>query len=304
MCSNGLPACHEVRTVSGIGVRMSAAVLAVTAAAGAGGGFAAAATRRTATPKSRVEWRARAAGILQTCRSRAGTVLVGAGVFLFLAIATTPAIAVVPAAALAAAPRAAVERARRRQIAQRHAAWPDVLRDLLAALGAGQSLPQALEAVGRDGPPPLRDTFARFAALHRAVGTVPALETLREELDDPMSDRVFEVLVLASERGSAIVRRVLEDLVGAITADIKLADELDTAVLESRINARAVVALPWTVLIVLNLGNGPFRSFYASPAGFVVVLVGALLSVVGMLCIARLGRLPVEPRVFGKAAHA
>jgi hypothetical protein len=50
---------------------------------------------------------------------------------------------------------------------------------------------------------------------------------------------------------------------------------------------------------VLNLGNGPFRAFYRSTGGFVTVAVGAVMSVVGSLLIARLGRLPEEPRVLG-----
>ncbi len=45
-----------------------------------------------------------------------------------------------------------------------------------------------------------------------------------------------------------------------------------------KINARAVLVMPWLVLVALTLRDGPFRAFYRSPAGLVVVLVGALLS--------------------------
>ena len=107
-----------------------------------------------------------------------------------------------------------------------------------------------------------------------------------------MSDRVIEVLVLAVERGGAIVRTILEELAVAIGADVKLLEALDTEVLESRINAGAVVALPWFVLLVLNLSHGPFRAFYRTPAGLVVVLAGGLLTLVGSAWIARLGRFP------------
>ena len=127
---------------------------------------------------------------------------------------------------------------------------------------------------------------------------------MRAELADPVSDRVIEVLVLAAERGGAIVRTILErSRAPRSRPTSSLLEALDTEVLESRINARAVVALPWFVLLVLNLSHGPFRAFYRTPAGFVVVLVGAVGDAwLGSMWIARLGRLPSEPRVFDGGA--
>ena len=91
---------------------------------------------------------------------------------------------------------------------------------------------------GRDRPPALRVAFARFPQLARVLGTGPALELLKEDLADATSDRVLEVLILAHERGGAIVREILDDLVDATTRDLKLLDELETEGLEMRINAR------------------------------------------------------------------
>ncbi len=64
----------------------------------------------------------------------------------------------------------------------------------------------------------------------------------------------------------------------ATTKDLKVLDEIDTEGLEMRINARAVLVLPWFVLIALTLRGGAFRAFYASSAGLLVVLVGGALS--------------------------
>ena len=96
------------------------------------------------------------------------------------------------------------------------------------------------------------------------LGTGPALELVKEDLADPTSDRVLEVLILAQERGGAIVRDILDDLVDATTRDLKLLDELETEGLEMRINARAVVVLPWFVLVALTARPGAFRDFYQS----------------------------------------
>ena len=65
-----------------------------------------------------------------------------------------------------------------------------------------------------------------------------------------------------------------------------------------RINARAVLVLPWAVLVALTLRPGPFRDFYQSTPGVLVVLGAAVLSVLGATWLSRLGRQPAEPRVF------
>jgi tight adherence protein B len=130
------------------------------------------------------------------------------------------------------------------------------------------------------------------------LGTVPALEIVKSDLADPTSDRVIEVLILAHERGGPIVRRILEDLVVATTKDLKVLDEIESEGLEMKINARAVLVMPWLVLVALTLRDGPFRAFYQSSAGVLVVVVAAALSVLGSWWISRLGLAHQEQRVF------
>ena len=115
------------------------------------------------------------------------------------------------------------------------------------------------------------------------------------------SDRVIEVLILAQERGGPIVARILEDLVVATTKDVKVLEEVESEGLEMKLNARAVLVMPWLVLVALTIRAGAFRDFYSSPAGLVVVLVGAALCAVGAWWIGRLGRSHEELRVFGNA---
>jgi len=206
-------------------------------------------------------------------------------------------VALVPALAVASFPRAYFARRRRTRLRAVQLAWPDGLRDLLASIAAGRSLTQAVGALAATGPAPLRDAFAHVPEWARVLGTAAALELVREDLADPTSDRVIEVLRLAHERGGAVVRTILEDLVETTTRDLKLAEELETASLEMRINARTVVVLPWLVLVVLTARPGPFREFYRSGGGVATVVVAAGLSVIGVAVLSRLGREVGEPRV-------
>lgn len=201
-------------------------------------------------------------------------------------------------------PRAVYSRRRALRLSEVQKAWPDGLRDLVASITAGMSLQRAVENLATTGPLPLRDAFARFPYLARTLGMVPALEVVKEELADPTSDRVIEILILAHQRGGAIVPEILRDLADATVRDVWTIEEIETLSLEQKINARAVFVLPWFVLIAITAREGPFRDFYAGTGGVLVVVFCGVLSGLGMWLVSRLGAEPDEPRVLGGAARA
>jgi tight adherence protein B len=233
-----------------------------------------------------------------------GTVGIALVTFVVLTAATrAPLVAIAPSVGAAALPYAIVSRRRTTRMRAWQAAWPDALRELIAAIVAGRSLPQAVTALGESGPEPLRSVFADFPAMTRVFGFNSALEQIRNRLADATTDRVIEVLIVAHDRGGSIVRDVLEDLVVATTKDLKVLDEIDTDGLETRLNARAVLVLPWLVLLALTLRAGAFRDFYQSRAGILVVCGAAVMGALGAAWLGRLGRQPDEPRVFGGASR-
>jgi Flp pilus assembly protein TadB len=226
---------------------------------------------------------------------------VGAGVVTALAVALVTGsvfIAVTPEAAVSALPRALAARRGRAQRRAMQAAWPDGLRELTTSLASGRSLRQAVNDLAAHGPAPLRAAFARFPQLAPMLGVAPTLELVKADFNDATSDRIIEVLILADERGGAIVREILSDLTDATTRDLRMLEEIETDGLEMRINARAVVAMPWFVLVALTVRPGPFRSFYRSGGGGVVLLLALGMTLIGVFVLRRLGREPVEPRVF------
>lgn len=233
----------------------------------------------------------------------AGSCFTGAlGFGLAWALSGAWAVSAVPGMTLGLLPRAYYGRQRARRLAATIEAWPDGLRDLSAGIQAGRSLPQAVEALADAGPPALRHAFSRFATLNQMFGTRAALETIKEDLADPTSDRVIEVLIIAYERGGSSVTGILTELADSVTEDLRTVEEIRTAELEQKINARAVFALPWLVLLLITIRGGPFREFYQSTAGVLTVMLGAILSLIGLLIVTRLSRNPAEPRVFGPPA--
>jgi tight adherence protein B len=249
------------------------------------------------------EWLTQAGVRLSPRRFVAGSVLVGAAAFGLIVLATgTPAVGLIPAVSVGLLPRAYLARRRAARLREVQEAWPDGLRELVAAISAGMSLHRALLLLAETGPEPLRGALSRYPLGARVLGVPAALELVREDLADPTSDRIIEVLIVAYERGGAIVPELLRDLADATVRDTRATEEITTEALEQRINARVVFVLPWAVLLLLCAQPGHFRDFYGSPGGLAVVALGALLSSVGIWLVTRLGREPVEERVLGGAS--
>jgi len=261
---------------------------------------------RSGRPHRLAERRARANLWLQQAGARMGLIPFWAGsafagllaVLVVTALTGSVFVAAVPGGAVALIPRAYFGRRRRDRLREVQLAWPDGLRDLVSSIAAGSSLTQAMTSLAETGPVAMRSAFGRFPQLARVLGTGPALELMKEDLADPTSDRVLEVLILAQERGGSIVRDILDDLVDATTRDLKLLDELETEGLEMRINAKAVVVLPWLVLVALTARPGAFRDFYQSGGGVVTLVVAGVLTAIGVAVLGRLGRDPIETRIF------
>lgn len=229
--------------------------------------------------------------------------IVGVMAFLVVWIFSGLLVVAMPAAIVALfLPRVWVMRRRAQRMLDLQAAWPDGLRDLVASISSGMSLARALEQLAVTGPAPLRLAFARFASLSRAVGVARALEAIKADLAHPTSDRIIEVMIVAHERGGPIVLSILRDLTDATTKDTWAGEELATLSLEQKINARVVFVIPWVVLAFITTRPGPFRDFYASSAGALVVVIGGAASALGMWLASKLGKEPDEPRVFGRVS--
>ena len=225
----------------------------------------------------------------------------GAGLATYavvFALTSLPIVSLMPSVVVATLPKAYFSRKRAQRLDDVQRAWPDGLRDLLSSVRSGASLPTAIEGLASFGPAPLRDAFLGFTVYSHSLGVVPALEMVKSDLADPTSDRVIEVLILAYERGGAVVPEILSDLADATTRDLWTLEEIRTDALEQKINSRIVFILPWLVLVAMTARAGPFREFYGSPMGVLVAAIGAVMSVVGVAIASKLGAQPPEPRVF------
>jgi tight adherence protein B len=187
-------------------------------------------------------------------------------------------------------------RARRRQ-REFAEVWPEAVDNLVSAVRAGMSLPDALAGLGGRGPEPLRTAFDQFALDYQVTGRFgESLDRLKARLADPVGDRVVEGLRVAREVGGGELGRLLRNLSGYLREDVRTRSELESRQAWTVNGARLAVASPWLVLLFMSFQSEVIHR-YASPGGVVVLAAGGGLCLVAYRLMMRIGRLPVERRI-------
>lgn len=185
---------------------------------------------------------------------------------------------------------------RRRQVALREL-WPEAVDNLASAVRAGMSLPEGLSALAQRGPAELRPPFARFSAAYRATGRFgAALDGLKDDLADPVGDRVCETVRVAREVGGSDLGTVLRTLSELLRSDARTRSELETRQGWVVNAARLAVAAPWAVLLLLGTQSATLRA-YDTPGGTLLLAVGAAVCLIAYRMMLHLGRLPEDRRV-------
>lgn len=185
-------------------------------------------------------------------------------------------------------------RRRERELAE---VWPEAVDNLVSAVRAGMSLPEALAQLSQRGPEPLRDAFAAFAVDYQVTGRFgDCLDRLKDRLADPVGDRVVEGLRIAREVGGGELGRLLRSLSVYLREDARTRSELESRQAWAVNGARLAVAAPWMVLLLLSFQREVIAR-YSSTAGVVVLALGAACCLVAYRLMVRIGRLPQERRV-------
>jgi tight adherence protein B len=194
-------------------------------------------------------------------------------------------------------PVVVVRRLRRRRQTALRELWPEAIDHLASAVRAGMSLPEGLAALAVRGPAELRAPFGRFGAAYRASGRFGScLDALKDDLADPIGDRVCETLRVAREVGGSDVGTVLRTLSDLLRADARTRAELETRQGWVINAARLAVAAPWAVLLLLGTQSATLNA-YDSPGGTLLLAIGAVVCLVAYRLMLHIGRLPEEQRV-------
>ena len=186
-------------------------------------------------------------------------------------------------------------RARNRRTRLREV-WPEAVDTLVSGVRAGMSLPEALTNLGERGPEAVRPQFRAFATDYAASARFDSsLDRLKTRFADPVADRIVEALRLAHEVGGTDLGTLLRSLSQMLREDMRTRGELEARQSWTVNGAKVAVAAPWLVLALLS-SRPQAAAAYATGAGAVVLLIGAVVSVIAYRLMLRLGRLPEEER--------
>lgn len=242
------------------------------------------------------------AGLASVATQGFWALCVGAGLIAALVmqiVTATPPVALVFGAMAAGLPWMTVSGRGRRRQREFALVWPEVVDSLASGVRAGLSLPEAVSALGERGPEVLRPAFGDFARDYRATGRFgPALDRLKVALADPVGDRVIEGLRIAREVGGGELGRMLRSLSSHLRDDERIRSELESRQAWTVNGARLAVSAPWVVLLMMGFRSDAIATF-GSPAGTLVLLVGAACCVLAYQLMMRIGRLPTEERILG-----
>ena len=186
-------------------------------------------------------------------------------------------------------------RARNRRTRLREV-WPEAVDTLVSGVRAGMSLPEALTNLGERGPEAVRPQFRAFATDYAASARFDSsLDRLKTRFADPVADRIVEALRLAHEVGGTDLGTLLRSLSQMLREDMRTRGELEARQSWTVNGAKVAVAAPWLVLALLS-SRPQAAAAYATGAGAVILLIGAVVSVIAYRLMLRLGRLPEEER--------
>ncbi|UVY82472.1 type II secretion system F family protein [Brachybacterium sp. NBEC-018] len=186
--------------------------------------------------------------------------------------------------------------ARRRATALREV-WPEAVDHINSAIRAGLSLPEALVQLSRKGPEQLRPAFTEFGRDYQASGDFAAsLDRLKVRLADPVGDRIVEALRITRDVGGTDLGALLRTLSAFLREDARTRAEIEARQSWTVNAARLALVAPWLVLALMATRPEAAQA-YDSSAGLVMILGGAVVSVIAYRVMLVIARLPQDERV-------
>ena len=175
--------------------------------------------------------------------------------------------------------------------------WPDAIANLVAAIRAGISLPEACVGLAARSGDEIKPGIEAFTMTYRSSGSFStALERMRAVLADATADRVVVALDLAHSVGGTDLVRVLRTLGDFVREDLRVRKEIEARWSWTVTAARVAAAAPWVVLVLMS--SRPEAALaYSSPSGAMVILGGGAATFIGYRAMLRIARLPVERRL-------
>ena len=177
-------------------------------------------------------------------------------------------------------------------------AWPEVLDLLISSLQSGASISESLSNLATVGPQSVRKEFDKFSkSLIVGEKFEVAVNNLKEEFADPITDQLFETLYFATKFGSKNTIKVLREISEYASADLALRAEINTRFGWIKNSANLAALAPWLLFIILRTQENA-RLAYLQPTGQLLMIFGVIATLFAYLWMSRIAKLPKAKRLF------
>ena len=177
-------------------------------------------------------------------------------------------------------------------------AWPEVLDLLISSLQSGASISESLSNLATVGPQSVRKEFDKFSKrLNGGEKFEVAVNNLKEEFADPITDQLFETLYFATKFGSKNTIKILREISEYASADLALRAEINTRFGWIKNSANLAALAPWLLFIVLRTQENA-RIAYLQPTGQLLMIFGVIATLLAYLWMSRIAKLPKAKRLF------
>ena len=163
---------------------------------------------------------------------------------------------------------------------------PAALQAVATSVRAGLSLPQALQAAGRQVPAPLGEEFARIAEETALGATLDrALESFEARVALPDVRLLVASLSLSRATGASLAP-LLDRLVETLRERERLRGQVQALTAQGRMSGWVVGLAPVGLLAAMAVADPEYlRPMIATPAGWFLLGLAALLEVLGAVTI-------------------
>jgi tight adherence protein B len=183
---------------------------------------------------------------------------------------------------------------RSRRIRRAEQQFPLAVDAIANAIQVGQSLPQAIELIGRDMPAPVGPEFTQVI---REMGLGVPFERALDGLAERLGLRDVEIFVAAVHiqyRTGGNLSETLRGIANTIRERLRIRGEIRVLTGQQRISAYIVSALPLFIAMTLKFFSPSYFDRLLEPGSMRILVVGALvLLVAGFYVLRRIADIEV-----------
>ncbi len=199
-------------------------------------------------------------------------------------------------------PRTMVSMRQNKRLKQFNEQLPDILNLWVNSLRAGYSVPQAMEAVAKESPPPANEEFRRVVAeIQIGIPVEVALNNMLARVESEDLDLIFTAVNIQREVGGNLAE-ILETISFTIRERVRIKGQIQILTAQGRQTGMMIGAMPVILAVFLyiirpgymgSLFFGPDRggAYIGNlpiPCGWPIIAFGLILMAIGMAVIRRI----------------